>query len=45
MRNQAETAGGGWQRMGDEGAGNVINRHESWLGRHAATLTAALTAP
>jgi hypothetical protein len=45
MRQRAETRGGGWQRMRDEGAGEVIKRREAWLDRHAATLTAALTAP
>jgi hypothetical protein len=45
MKQQAETQGGGWQRMWDEGVGDVIKRREAWLNRHAATLTAALTAP
>jgi hypothetical protein len=45
MRQRAETRGGGWQRMWDEGVGEVIKRREAWLDRHAATLTAALTAP
>ena len=45
MKHQAETHGGGWQRMWDEGVGDVIKRREAWLDRHAATLTAALTAP
>jgi Phosphotransferase enzyme family len=45
MKHRAETHGGGWQRMWDEGVGNVIKRREAWLDRHAATLTAALTAP
>jgi hypothetical protein len=45
MKQQAETLGGGWQRMWDEGVGDVIKRREAWLDRHAATLTAALTAP
>ncbi|HSZ40634.1 MAG TPA: aminoglycoside phosphotransferase family protein [Trebonia sp.] len=43
MRQRAETQGGGWQRMWDEGVGDVIKRREAWLDRHAATLTAALT--
>jgi hypothetical protein len=29
----------------DEGVGDMIKRREAWLDRHAATLTAALTAP
>jgi Ser/Thr protein kinase RdoA (MazF antagonist) len=45
MKRRAETLGGGWQRMWDEGVGDVIKRREAWLDRHAATLTAALTAP
>ena len=45
MKERAETLGGGWQRMWDEGVGDVIKRRETWLDRHAATLTAALTAP
>jgi hypothetical protein len=45
MKQRTETQGGGWQRMWDEGVGDVIKRREAWLDRHAATLTAALTAP
>lgn len=45
MNQRARTQGGGWQRMWDEGAGDVIKRREAWLDRHAARLTAALTAP
>ncbi len=45
MKHRSETQGGGWQRMWDEGVGDVIKRREAWLDRHAATLTAALTAP
>ena len=45
MKQRAETYGGGWQRMWDEGVGEVIKRREAWLDQHAATLTAALTAP
>jgi hypothetical protein len=45
MKDRAETEGGGWQRMWDEGVGDVIKRREAWLERHAAALTAALTAP
>jgi hypothetical protein len=45
MKQRADTQGGGWQRMWDEGVGEVIKRREAWLDRHAATLTAALTAP
>jgi hypothetical protein len=45
MKLRAQSLGGGWQRMWDEGAGDTIKRREAWLDRHAATLTAALTAP
>jgi aminoglycoside phosphotransferase (APT) family kinase protein len=45
MKQRAETQGGGWQRMWDEGVGDVIKRREAWLDRHGAALTAALTAP
>jgi Phosphotransferase enzyme family len=45
MKQRAQTQGGGWQRMWDEGVGDVIKRREAWLDRHAATLTAALTTP
>ena len=45
MKHRAQTLGGGWQRMWDEGVGDVIKRREAWLDQHAATLTAALTAP
>jgi hypothetical protein len=45
MKRRAETHGGGWQRMWDEGVGDVIKRREAWLDRHATTLAAALTAP
>jgi hypothetical protein len=45
MKQRAETHGGGWQRMWDAGAGDEIKRREAWLDRHAAALTAALTAP
>jgi hypothetical protein len=44
MKQRAETQGGGWQRMWDEGVGDVIKRRGVWLDRHGATLTAALTA-
>jgi aminoglycoside phosphotransferase (APT) family kinase protein len=45
MKQRAQSQGGGWQRMWDEGVGDVIKRREAWLDRHAAALTAALTAP
>jgi hypothetical protein len=45
MKRRAETQGGGWRRMWDEGVGDVIKRREAWLDRHAARLTAALTEP
>jgi hypothetical protein len=45
MKLRAQTHGGGWQRMWDEGVGDVIKRREAWLDRHGPALTAALTAP
>jgi hypothetical protein len=45
MKLRAETHGGGWQRMWDEGVGDVIRRRGAWLDRHGPALTAALTAP
>ena len=45
MKARAQALGGGWQRMWDEGVGDVIKRREAWLDRNAAALTAALTAP
>jgi hypothetical protein len=45
MKDRAETHGGGWQRMWDDGVGDEIKRREAWLERHATELTAALTAP
>ena len=45
MKQRAETHGGGWQRMWDEGVGDVIKRREAWLDQHAPALAAALTAP
>ena len=45
MRHRAQTLGGGWQRMWDQGVGDVIKRREAWLDQHAAALTAALTTP
>ena len=45
MKERAQTQGGGWQRMWDEGVGDVIKRREAWLERHATALAAALTAP
>jgi len=45
MKERAQTHGGGWQRMWDEGVGDVIKRREAWLDQHGPALTAALTAP
>ncbi|HEY6496271.1 MAG TPA: aminoglycoside phosphotransferase family protein [Trebonia sp.] len=45
MRQRAQLHGGGWQRMWNEGVGEVIKRRGAWLERNGATLTAALTAP
>ena len=42
MKHAAETRGGGWQRMWDEGVGDVILRSQRWLAAHEADLRAAL---
>jgi hypothetical protein len=42
MKQRAEQAGGGWLRMWDEGAGDLINRRLAWLERNADRLQAAL---
>jgi Phosphotransferase enzyme family len=44
MKWRAETYGGGWLRMWNEGVGDQINRREAWLERNAEILQAALTA-
>jgi hypothetical protein len=45
MKQRAELLGGGWQRMWDEGAGDLINRRLAWLERNADTLRSALGGP
>jgi len=40
MKERAETLGGGWQRMWDDGVGDVIKRREAWLDQHGPELTA-----
>jgi hypothetical protein len=45
MKHRAELDGGGWQRMWDEGVGDIIKRREAWLDRNGAAVEAALTAP
>jgi hypothetical protein len=42
MKQRAETDGGGWLRMWNDGVGDVIKRREAWLERNAALLDAAL---
>lgn len=42
MKHRAETLGGGWRRMWDEGVGDVILRRQAWLSENAATLAAAV---
>jgi len=44
MRRRAERDGGGWQRMWDEGVGDIIKRRGAWLDKNGAALEAALTA-
>lgn len=43
MKQRAELFGGGWQRMWDAGAGDLILRRLAWLERNADTLRAAVT--
>jgi hypothetical protein len=45
MKLRAELDGGGWQRMWDEGVGDLIKRREAWLERNGTAIDAALTAP
>lgn len=42
MRHRAETQGGGWARMWEEGIGEVINRRYVWLNANADLITTAL---
>lgn len=42
MRHRARLDGGGWQRMWDEGVGEVITRRVEWLGGEGDRITAAL---
>jgi hypothetical protein len=44
MKHRAEVDGGGWQRMWNEGVGDVIKRREAWLDRNGGAVEAALTA-
>ncbi|MFC8733708.1 phosphotransferase [Luteimicrobium sp. NPDC057192] len=41
MRHRAETLGGGWARMWDEGVGDVILRRRTWLEENGDALRAA----
>lgn len=43
MKHRADQDGGGWQRMWDEGVGDIIKRREAWLERNDAAIEAALT--
>lgn len=45
MKHRAEVDGGGWQRMWDEGVGEIIKRREAWLECNSTAIEAALTAP
>lgn len=44
MKHRAELEGGGWQRLWDEGVGDVIRRREAWLALHGEEVTAAVLA-
>ena len=43
MKYRAETLGGGWQRMWDEGVGDKIKSRQTWLEENADSITTALT--
>ncbi len=43
MKLRAETLGGGWARMWDEGVGDVIRRRADWLRANATQLSRQLT--
>ena len=42
MKLRAETIGGGWQRMWDEGVGGRILRRRAWLEANAGALHRAV---
>ncbi|MBW9215749.1 aminoglycoside phosphotransferase [Mumia sp. zg.B53] len=42
MRHNAETLGGGWARMWDEGVGEAIRRRQVWLAEHRDALHRAV---
>jgi hypothetical protein len=44
MKHRAEVDGGGWQRMWDEGVGDIIKRREAWLERNGKAIESALLA-
>lgn len=43
MKERAAVHGGGWQRMWDDGVGDLINRRVAWMERAAAELHDAVT--
>jgi hypothetical protein len=45
MKHRAEVDGGGWQRLWDEGVGDIIKRREAWLETNGAAIESALSAP
>jgi hypothetical protein len=44
MRDRAQHEGGGWARMWDAGAGDIIRRTQDWLERERPSLAAAIAA-
>jgi serine/threonine protein kinase len=42
MKHRADTLGGGWRRMWDDGIGDVILRRQAWLAENNDALTAAV---
>lgn len=43
MKYSAEHHGGGWARMWNEGAGDLIKRAHAWFNEHRDALAGALT--
>jgi hypothetical protein len=45
MKHRAETMGGGWRRMWDEGVGDIIHRRQTWLEHNTTVINKALQSP
>ncbi|WP_420111208.1 phosphotransferase [Pseudactinotalea sp.] len=42
MKRRADTLGGGWRRMWNDGIGDVILRRQEWLAKHEGSLASAV---